>query len=79
MPRRAAQVLLAAIFIVSVYRAITQSIVCDEGVTFQLYIAGPASAMFQHFDANHHSLNTLLMRLTTGLFEIGRASCRERV
>jgi hypothetical protein len=76
MLRRAAQILLAAIFVVSVYRAITQSIGCDEAVTFQLYIAGPASAMFQHFDANHHFLNTLLMRLTTGLFGLSEFSMR---
>ncbi len=76
MPRKAAKALLFAVFALSVYRAITQSIVCDEGVTFELYIAGPLRAMFEHFDANHHFLNTVLMRMSTGLFGVSELSMR---
>src|SRR5258706_12703500 len=76
MPRKAAKALLLAVFALSVYRAITQSIVCDEGVTFELYIAGPLRAMFEHFDANHHFLNTVLMRMSTGLFGVSELSMR---
>ncbi len=62
------RVFLAALFAVCVYRAITQSITHDEALTWELYLAGPASAIFHHFDANHHFLNTLLMRVSAALF-----------
>lgn len=42
----------------------------------ELYIAGPVSAMFRHFDANHHFLNTLLMRLSAGVFGVSEWSLR---
>ncbi len=74
--RIAAQALLAGLFAVSVYRAITQSIVYDEALTWELYIAGPFSAIFHHFDANHHFLNTLLMRWSTGIFGVSEWSLR---
>ncbi len=54
----------------------TQSIVYDEALTWELYIAGPFSAIFHHFDANHHFLNTLLMRLSTGIFGVSEWSLR---
>ncbi|HEV8145569.1 MAG TPA: hypothetical protein VGP79_04280 [Bryobacteraceae bacterium] len=76
MPRRAAKALLAAVFALSVYRAITQSIVCDEAVTFELFIAAPLRAMFEHFDANHHFLNTVLMRLSISFFGLSDLSMR---
>jgi hypothetical protein len=76
MPRRAAKALLAAVFALSVYRAVTQSIVCDEAITFELYIAAPLRAMFEHFDANHHFLNTVLMRISTGFFGLSDLSMR---
>ena len=76
MPRRAAKALLAAVFALSVYRAITQSIVCDEAITFELYIAAPLRAMFEHFDANHHFLNTVLMRVSTSFFGLSDLSMR---
>ena len=70
VPRIAARGWLILLFAVSVYRAVTQSIVYDEALTWELYIAGPFSAIFHHFDANHHFLNTLLMRLSTGIFGV---------
>ncbi len=74
--RIAAQGILLGLFAVSVYRAITQSIVYDEALTWELYIAGPFSAIFHHFDANHHFLNTLLMRLSTSIFGVSEWSLR---
>ena len=50
------------------YRAATQSLVHDEALTWQLYLAGPASAIFQQYDPNHHFLATVLFRVSTTLF-----------
>jgi uncharacterized membrane protein len=72
----AAKVYLAALWVVCVYRAATQSIVHDEALTYQLYLAGPASQMFQMFDANHHFLNTLLMYLSVSLFGVSEFAMR---
>jgi hypothetical protein len=66
--RIAALLLLAALLATNFYRAATQSIVHDEALTWQLYLAGPASMIFQHYDANHHFLATLLFRISTTLF-----------
>ncbi len=71
-----AKVFLAALWIVCVYRAMTQSIVHDEALTYQLYLAGPASQMFQVFDANDHFLNTLLMYVCVSLFGASELSMR---
>jgi hypothetical protein len=59
--------LLVALWMVCAWRAATQSIVHDEALTYQLYLAGPAGEIFHHFDANHHFLNTLLMRVSTAI------------
>ena len=72
--RIATRVLLAGLFLVCVYRAITQSITFDEALTWQLYILGPVKNIFQHFDANHHFLNTVLMRLSTAVFGVSEWS-----
>lgn len=66
-PERIAAALLAALWLICAWRAATQSIVHDEALTYQFYLAGPSSELFTHFDANHHFLNTLLMRLSTAL------------
>jgi hypothetical protein len=66
--RIAALVLLGALFAANLYRAATQSIVHDEALTWQLYLAGPASMIFQYYDPNHHFLATILFRISTTLF-----------
>ncbi len=66
--RLGVKILLAGLFAVCVYRAATQSFVHDEALTFRLYIAGPAEAIFESYDPNHHFLNTLLMRLSASIF-----------
>jgi hypothetical protein len=71
-----AKVFLAALWVVCLYRAVTQSIVHDEALTYQLYLAGPPSQMFRVFDANHHFLNTLLMYLCVSLFGVSEWSMR---
>jgi len=66
--RAAALLLLAALLATNFYRAATQSIVHDEALTWQYYLVGPASNIFQHYDANNHFLATLLFRISTTLF-----------
>lgn len=74
--KTAAKALLAALFAVCVYRAITQSVVFDEALTWELYIAGPLDKIFHTFDANHHFLNTILMRLVTAIFGVSALTLR---
>ena len=76
MHRTAAKVLLAGLFAVCIFRAVTQSIVYDEALTYELYIAAPISRIFTYFDPNHHFLSTILMRLSTGLFGVSEWSLR---
>jgi 4-amino-4-deoxy-L-arabinose transferase-like glycosyltransferase len=76
MQRNAAKLLLGGLFVVCVFRAITQSIVYDEAETYELYITAPFSAIFTYFDANHHFFSTLLIRLSTALFGISEWSMR---
>src|SRR5579864_1501697 len=74
--RIGAQALLVGLFAVCVYRAITQSIVYDEALTWELYISGPVSNIFHLYDANHHFLNTVLVRLSTALLGVSEWSMR---
>ena len=74
--RWASLALPGGLFLLTAYRAATQSIVHDEALTWQLYLAGPASNIFEHYDANHHFLATLLMRLSTGLFGYSELAMR---
>jgi hypothetical protein len=66
--RAAALVLLAALSATNFYRAATQSMVHDEALTWDLYLAGPASAIFQFYSPNHHFLATILFRISTTFF-----------
>ena len=66
--RPAVKTLLGALFAVCVYRAFTQSLVFDEALTRELYIAAPLDNIFHYFDPNHHFLNTVLMRLSAAVF-----------
>ena len=79
MPLRrdlALKLFLALVWLVCLYRAITQAIVHDEALTYHLYIAAPFSTIFQFFDANHHFLNTLLMKVSVSLFGASEWSMR---
>jgi hypothetical protein len=60
--------LLGALLATNLYRAATQSIVHDEALTWQWYLSGPASAIFQSYTANNHFLATVLFRISTTLF-----------
>ena len=73
---KAAKVFLGALWMVCVYRAVTQSITHDEALTYELYLTGPFSGIFRVFSANHHFLNTLLMYVSTSLFGLSEWSMR---
>jgi Dolichyl-phosphate-mannose-protein mannosyltransferase len=66
--RIAALVLLSALLATNFYRAATQSIVHDEALSWQFYLSGPVSAIFQTYTANNHFLATILFRLSITLF-----------
>lgn len=66
--RVAALVLLGVLLATNFYRAATQSIVHDEALTWEFYLAGPASNIFHYYDANNHFLATVLFRISTTLF-----------
>jgi hypothetical protein len=66
--RIAALVLLCALLATNFYRAATQSIVHDEALSWQFYLSGPVSAIFQTYTANNHFLATILFRLSITLF-----------
>ena len=72
----ALKIFLALVWLVCLYRGITQAIVHDEALTYQLYLATPFRTMFQFFDANHHFLNTLLMKISVSLFGVSGWSMR---
>jgi hypothetical protein len=55
---------------------VTQSIVHDEALTYQLYLSRPFADMFHVFSANHHFLNTLLMYASVALFGFSESSLR---
>ncbi len=66
--RIAALVLLSGLLATNFYRAATQSIVHDEALSWQFYLSGPVSAIFQTYTANNHFLATILFRLSITLF-----------
>ena len=70
------KILLASLWCVCVYRAVTQSIVHDEALTFELYLARGTRWIFKYYDANNHFLNTLLMRATVWVFGVHEWSMR---
>src|SRR5579859_5894687 len=74
--RLSAQVLLASLFAVCVYRAFTQSITFDEAATWDTYIRAPVDSIFHVYIANHHFLNTVLVRLSTALLGVSEWSMR---
>jgi hypothetical protein len=59
--------LLGTLFVFIAYRAATQSLAHDEALTYRIYLAGPVSNIFEYYDANHHFLATILMRISTAI------------
>ncbi len=74
--RLAVKALLAWLFAVCVYRAVAQSLVHDEALTYELYILGPVQNIFHYFDPNHHFLNTILMWASASMFGVSELALR---
>jgi hypothetical protein len=66
--RLSAALLLAALFVVSIYRAATQSISHDEAVIFEWLLSGPWSQVLNGVHGNHHVVTDLLSKLMITLF-----------
>ncbi|HLK67714.1 MAG TPA: glycosyltransferase family 39 protein [Bryobacteraceae bacterium] len=71
-----AAALLAGLLLLNIYRAVTQSFVHDEAQTYHLYLRSSWRTMFAVYDANHHFLSTLLVRLSTSLFGFSELAMR---
>ena len=59
-------VILASVFGLSVYRAASQSITCDEALTYNWFLSDSGRLFW--FDANNHILHTYLAWVSTSLF-----------
>ena len=55
---------LAAVLVLNVYRAVTQSLTIDEAFTYKDFVAAPWEEARHHVDPNNHVLNTLLEKVT---------------
>jgi hypothetical protein len=68
--------LLGIIFLTNVYRAATQSITHDEGVTYENFVDAPWSVVFNSYDANHHVLHTLVCKVFVDLLGVSPITLR---
>jgi hypothetical protein len=69
-------VILSGLLIVNIYRAWSQSICHDEAFTYDAYLSGTFASLFDHYDANHHFLFTLLAKLSVSLFGVSEFAMR---
>jgi 4-amino-4-deoxy-L-arabinose transferase-like glycosyltransferase len=69
-------ILLITLFCTNVYRAATQSIAHDEGLTYQWFLRGPFSNVWTRYNANNHILHTYLCRISIGIFGLSELSLR---
>lgn len=69
-------VLLLVLLAANVYRAATQSFTTDEALTANLYVETPFRDLLTAFDACHHVLHTLLMRLSASLLGVSELTLR---
>ncbi len=67
---------LSLIFATNIYRAATQSITHDEGVTYENFVAAPWNFVFNSYDANHHVLHTILCKLFVDLLGVSPLTLR---
>jgi hypothetical protein len=72
----AALLLALARLAVSVYRAMSQSIVHDEAFTFSHYVDGPWSSVYSQYDANNHVLYSILSKLCVRTFGVSELAFR---
>src|SRR5665647_1890371 len=73
---KSARWLLAALFAVNVYRAMTQSVTPGEAWNYDHFIGSSWFDSFSAYDSNNHVLNTLLARISTTGFRLTELSLR---
>lgn len=73
---KSARWLLAALFAVNVYRAMTQSVTPGEAWNYDHFIGSSWFDSFAAYDSNNHVLNTLLARISTTGFRLTELSLR---
>jgi 4-amino-4-deoxy-L-arabinose transferase-like glycosyltransferase len=76
MTRRVSLALIAVTLAGSAYRAASQSVVHDEALTWQFFLAGPASEIFETYNANNHFLALVVMKVFTGLLGVSGFAMR---
>jgi len=76
MYRRAAIALLSFVFLVSVYRAASQSITTDEAFAHNLFLAGSLSRLLGNYDASHHILYSILAKISISVFGLSEFTLR---
>lgn len=64
--RPALWIILAAVLLLNVFRAVTQSLTIDEAFTYNDYVAVDWEQARHHVDPNNHVLNTLLAKVSVG-------------
>ena len=69
---------LWALFAANVYRAATQSITTDEGLTYNLFVHPQLKDTLHIYDANNHVLNTLLTKVSLTVLRLSEISLRLR-
>ncbi|MGA2328147.1 MAG: hypothetical protein ABSH05_17855 [Bryobacteraceae bacterium] len=67
---------VAILFAVNVYRAWTQSVTIDEARNYEMFIAEPISRMFAAYDATNHVLQTVLSKISIGVFGLSEFTLR---
>src|SRR5271156_3758622 len=77
MPIRSLAILiLLALSAVNIYRAKTQSITCDEALSYELWGAQPLPHMWESYDASNHVLQTLLSKVSVATFGLSEFALR---
>ena len=64
--RPALWIIFAAVLLLNVFRAVTQSLTIDEAFTYNDYVAVDWEQARHHVDPNNHVLNTLLAKVSVG-------------
>jgi uncharacterized membrane protein len=67
---------VVAVAAVVAYRAWTQSLTIDEARNYKLFIAEPLARMFSIFDTANHVLQSLLSKVSIGLFGLTEFTLR---
>lgn len=74
--RSAATLLAVGVFLLSLWRAGTQSITGDEAFAYELFVSSHPAKLFNHYDASHHVLYAILQKITVTLFGVSEFTLR---